>query len=377
MKTIKSKQGQRSEGTLHMYGVKLGHVVRLFGKDAPLSAIGPGGVDDYIVKRREEGAVNNTIARELTCLRQMLRLAKRAGVYPLDIGEVMPIGFSAGYKPRTRTLALEDVPKLLGALRNDTERAWVCFALAFGADVGDVERARPEHWDPERRLMFVHGTKTGTRSAWLPALAHVRALVDFALPRLPVSWPRASNGVGEACKRAGLPHLSPKDLRRSACTWLMEAGVEQSWASRFMRHKSDLMVRQVYGQMRPEKLGKLLGQIAAEIPALDAIVVVGEDVTSASDGDTLQSHKDGPLGGIGRRRGFKRRSGAEPTEPSQPVSAGSDVANGRDGTPNVALVGTPASQRFVTPEDEDGDFAAALVEHSARAEVAAVLRGES
>lgn len=344
MRTIKSKEGQRSEGTLHMYGVKLGHVVRLFGKDSPLACIGPASVDDYVSTRRSEGVTNNTIARELTCLRQVLRLAKRAGVYALDLDQVMPIGFSAEYKPRTRHLALADVPKLMAALRSDEERAWVAFALAFAADVGDVERATPGDWDPVRRLMLVHGTKTNTRTAWLPVLPHVRELAEFAISRLPISWTRASHGVGEACKRAGLEHLSPKDLRRSAATWLIEAGAEQAFVSRFLRHGSDVMVRKVYGQMRPEKLGLLLGAQAAEIPALDAIVVEGEEVPEETATYTNASQDDGPLGGIGRRRGFKRHYGASGKRGESEDSPESSVATCPETSPVEGLVGTNASQ---------------------------------
>jgi integrase/recombinase XerC len=262
-KTIEIKSATRAGGTLHMYKIKLGHVVRIFGEATALADLTPGAVDVYIAQRKREGAGNNTITRELTCLRQMLRFAKRAGVYPLDLDEVMPVGFRAEYKPVTRTLALADVPKLLAALRNDSERAWVSFALATAADVGDIARAMPGDYDRERQVIRIRGTKNSSRDAIIPVLPHVRALLEAALPHLPVSWPRASHGVGEACARAGLPHLSPKDLRRTAASWLVASGANISHVSRFLRHRSDAMVRLVYGQIRPEELGKL---IAADVP---------------------------------------------------------------------------------------------------------------
>ncbi len=263
-RTIAHKTGQRAEGTLHMYGVKLGHAIRVFGATSPIASVTPGTVDLYIAQRRREGAKNNTIKRELTCLRQMLRLAKRAGAYEPDIAEVMPVGFSAEYKPVTRTLVAAELPKLLAALRDDTERAWVCLALALAADVGDVERARPEDYDAARGVMRVRGTKTTSRDAEVPVLPHTRPLLEFALPHLPVSWPGASAGLGRACKRAGLPHLSPKDLRRTSASWLVAAGADGSHVSRFLRHKSDTMVRLVYGQMKPEELGALIGKDVSE-----------------------------------------------------------------------------------------------------------------
>lgn len=258
--TLAHKKTRRSAGTLHMYGVKLGHVARIFGAASPLSNITSGTVDKFMALRSEEGAKNNTISRELTCLRQMLRLAKRAGAYQPDISEVMPVDFSPGYKPVTRTLGATDLPKLLAALRSDQERAWVCLALAVAADVGDVERALPEDYDPVRQVMRVRGTKTTTRDAEIPVLEQVKPLLEFALPFLPVSWPRVSHELGDACARAGLSHLSPKDLRRSICSWLIASGVPQPLVSRFMRHKSDAMVRLVYGQMTPVELGSLIAK---------------------------------------------------------------------------------------------------------------------
>jgi integrase len=258
LKTMEHKAGSRAGGTLHMYKVKLGHVVRLFGAEAPLSTITPGAVDEYVRSRSKEGASNSTIKREFTCLVQMLKLAKRAGEFAGDLSQLLPVGFSAKYEPTKRILRREDLAALLAALRNDTERAWLCLALSTGADVGDIERALPEDYDPVHKVFRVRGTKTVVRDAGVPILPLFEDLFAFALPRLPISWPRASKGIGEACKRAKLPHLSPKDIRRTAASWLIAAGVDQSLVSRFMRHRNDTMVRMVYGQLQPQELGRLI-----------------------------------------------------------------------------------------------------------------------
>lgn len=260
--TLKRKTEERSAGTVHMYGVKLGHFVRLWGKDAALASISPELVDDYISTRRSEGAASNTIARELTCLRQLLRLAKRGRAFRGDLAEVMPVAFAAEYEPVKRILRPSDLPALWQALRTDEERAWVALALSTAADASDIERATRADYDDARGVFMLHGTKTSTRAAEVPILAHVRELFEYALARLPVSWPRASKGLGEACKRAGLPHLSPKDLRRTAASWLIASGAPQPLVSRFLRHRNDAMVRTVYGQLQPEELGKLLATSA-------------------------------------------------------------------------------------------------------------------
>jgi integrase len=318
-KVMAIKTAQRSEGTAHMYGVKLGHIARLFGKDAPMVQINANTVDAYIAARREEGAGSNTISRELVCLRQVLKYAKRSGEYPHDIASVMPIGFSAEYTPVKRTLARADFDALWTALPSDKERAWVALALAFAADVGDLERMRPE--DFKNGVMLVRGTKTGWRRQELPVLPLFAELVEFALPHLPVSWPRASKALGEACAKAGLPHLSPKDLRRTAATWLIEAGADQVLVSRFLRHKGDQMVRRVYGQVSPAALGSLLG----------------------TQTGTPASQKARPLGGTGRRRGLKRLSGTVvPIWKGRKSRAGVG-ASGRGWTRTGTADGTPAA----------------------------------
>lgn len=257
-KILARKKADRAAGTLHMYTVKLGHVTRIFGAASPLSVITAAAVDRYIDQRRHESAKSNTIQRELSCLRQLLRHARRAGDYSREPSEVMPIGFSAEYVPVTRTLRPEDLPKLMGALRDDTQRAWVALALTFAADAADIHRMRPEDYDPSTNLFHVRGTKNRARDARLPVLEMMRPLFEMAYPMLPLAWPRNSNGVSEACERAGIPHLSPKDLRRTAITWLAEGGVEQSLTSRFARHIGDQMVRKVYAQVSAGALGRLI-----------------------------------------------------------------------------------------------------------------------
>lgn len=356
VKTLAHKTGRRADGTLHMYRIKLGHFVRLFGKDAPLSTITPGAVDEYIATRTKEGAANYTVHKELTCLWQMLKLAKRAREFAGDLDELKPADFSAQYKPRTRVLARADLPKLWTALPSDTERAWVAFALAFAADHGDVERARPEDWDPVQRLMLVHGTKTNTRTARLPILPHVEDLFGFALPRLPVSWPRSSKALGEACRRAGLPHLSPKDLRRSACSWLIEEGADQGFVSRFMRHSSDAMVRLVYGQVRPAVLGDHLREASLGLLADGVITVRGEPIrelpesTSASQStETTQR----PLGGKADAGDLKGHLEGDLSARNSITAADSDVAGCREMSRVGATVGTPASQRTDAYQHKD------------------------
>lgn len=256
-KTLDWKTNQRSEGTADMYHVKLGHVLRIFGAARPIGELDAGFIDRYIETRSSEGVKNNTIARELTAIRQVLRLAYRANAFPLDPKQVMPIGFSAKYVPVDRTITLEELPKLLDGL-SESERAWVCYALATGGDVGDVERAQPEDYDPTTGTVRVRGTKTKTRDAVIPVPEMFRDLIEYAVPRMPLSWPNVSKRLPERCVKLGVSKVSPKDLRRSSATWLAEAGVALDLLARWLRHSGLALAHRVYNKTRPTALRDLI-----------------------------------------------------------------------------------------------------------------------
>lgn len=286
--TLKHKRTTKSEGTADFYDVKLGQLVRVIGAKRKLINVDAPLIDKYIEARRAEGVKNGTIKHELTCLTQLLKLARRAGEYPHDPAVVMPFGFSSDYVPVTRTLSQEDFPKLMEELTPE-QGGWVCYALATAGDISDVERAEVGDYDPVRGVVRMRGSKNKYRSATIPVPDQFRPLIEAALPFVPFAhWPRVSKDLPEACVRAGIPKVTPKDLRRSAATWLQEAGARIDTLAKFMRHGGVKMAHDVYGQARPEALGEQLRQ------------------QTGSHTETLQS--DGPLGEIGIRRGLKNRS---------------------------------------------------------------------
>ena len=202
---LELKGRSRSSGTLNMYETKLGHFSRVASverdkagnitRDVPLSSVDADFIDRYVTQRATEGAGNNTIARELSCIGQLLKHAHRAGEYQRDPASVMPLGFSAGYKPVKRTLKRSDLSALLAACSTDQQRAWICFALATGGDKVDVEAARPEDYDRERQTIRLRGTKNEHRDAEIPVVETTRELLEYALRFMPLRWASASNTV--------------------------------------------------------------------------------------------------------------------------------------------------------------------------------------
>jgi integrase len=172
---------QRAEGTLAMYKVKAGHLVRVLGGETRLAQLCTARpVDAYVAQRSREGASPRTIAKELTVLRVSLKLAKRRGEFPYDIAAIMPEGFSVAYKPRRRFLPPTQVQWLMPELTPD-RAARVAFLLATAARWGESDRARREDVDVDRQVVFLRGTKTETAPREVPLVGAAVDLMEYAI----------------------------------------------------------------------------------------------------------------------------------------------------------------------------------------------------
>lgn len=246
--------------TATMYRIKIGHVVRIFGATAKMADVTPVNVDRFVAIRQGEGAVNNTIGKELTAISQMCKLAKRAGAYAGDVSALRPVGFKLNYTPRSGTISQEDAPKLFGALPLP-RAALAALAVAVGGRRGEVQRIRPEDIDVDAWTVHIPGTKTKKSERTIPVTLPVqRALLRFALETgtLPVKWPRMSKDIPELCAKLGIPRVTPNDLRRSFATWGIEAGISREDTAKLMGHGSTAMVFQVYGRESAEAFGRKL-----------------------------------------------------------------------------------------------------------------------
>ena len=106
---IESKRaGKASDETLEVYQQKLKNFRRLLGDATKLSKLTADVIDHYIATRRDEGVTDHTISKELTCVWQMLKLAKRSRCFPYDIDELKPVNLAVDYVPRERALTREE-----------------------------------------------------------------------------------------------------------------------------------------------------------------------------------------------------------------------------------------------------------------------------
>ena len=253
-----------ADGTLNMYECKAGHVVRLLGRKR-LSELEHAHVFAYTEKREAETASKSTVDRELTTLRRILKHAAKLKMFNRDVDSVMP-EYSSDYVPRKRWLRPEDIDAVLSHIEPGRGAA-LAYALAFAFAVDRSAVFRAERNDVGKSQAYIRGTKNTNRARPVPRLSIFEKYVRFALDYadgegalLFRKWSMGSDrrDIARACKRAGVEPFTWIDLRRTAASWLVQAGVPYEVAAKFMGHGSTIMLQKVYGQLSTEDVGRLI-----------------------------------------------------------------------------------------------------------------------
>jgi integrase len=281
-------------GTFEMYDTHFGHFVRVFGADAVMGDIDAPAVDAYIAQRRKERIGKpppegqpdtrrcvsaSTVNKELTTLRQVLSLGLRRGWYHLPLERVLPDSAGGVYVPLTRHLTEDQVPLLLAELAkselsDDPEgRAMTCaYIIATGADWCAVERAERYDFGTETtcaRMVLIRGTKNSKRWAEVPIVgALFGELADqvrrylLKRGRFPKWGKQRSRDLTAACRRAGVPRVTPRDLRRTFGKILAANDIDPHLIGGMMRHGDSRMAELVYAPPEREHVGT---QVAARV----------------------------------------------------------------------------------------------------------------
>ncbi len=263
---------QRRDETIAFYRVKLGHVLRLFPE--MLRDVNASTLESYTDTRREEGAANATIAKEVGAALAMLRYARKLDLWAGDIDKVRP-DIPTGYVPRRRALTPWELFGLVNYFcsrkvegrpwfREEGKAAMIAFMVATGARWGEACRARRD--DVKDLQVDIRGTKTkgAARSVprGIPILESVlRWSLDHADGEMLLfrAWPNVRRDLVNACEAIGIDPVSPNDLRRTFATWLYNAKNDLSHIAKAMGHVDTRMVYRVYGAPKTEELGRLLG----------------------------------------------------------------------------------------------------------------------
>jgi len=279
------------DGTRHMYRVKTGQLLRVFKPQTPLSAVSAREIDAYTTQRLSEGAADSTIYKELVALRGVLKLARRHGLYPYALDQVMP-KWSGKSTPKERWCTPEEAWAIIRAL--PTHRgAVVAYHIAAGTNSGECFRAQPEDVSEllvEGRkypVVFIRGTKRESRRRTSPVMPWGEPFLTFAVNNASYStkgrpmfekWSNMRRDLHLVCDTLGIAGVSSNDLRRTYSQWMRQAGIAPHLIAPAMGHGDSRMVERIYGKLPTDKLISLLNPTQEKI---------GEKVQSDSGGDSL------------------------------------------------------------------------------------------
>jgi site-specific recombinase XerD len=237
----------------------LGKVARHLEARRPGVALWRATLDDYLVwmsHERDQGASEAALDKCLSHLRGLLEYSSRSGRADRNVLD----GFTLQdriVRREPRVLTLEEARRIVHAYdrHNAAERRCRLVILLLygcglrtaelcGLDVGDI--------DIERQTLFVRRGKGGIQrhvpvpdAVWVELLAY---LTERATKRGPlfrtlakrrrIDSPMVGEIVRDAANRAGLVDVTPKTLRHTFGTHLMDRGVDLGVIAVLMGHRS-------------------------------------------------------------------------------------------------------------------------------------------
>ncbi|MBA2720764.1 MAG: site-specific integrase [Chloroflexi bacterium] len=264
-------------GTIRCYQQKARHVSRLLGATL-LDKLTREAVERYIATRIAEAAHPHSVHKELVVLRGALKSARGRDRFHGD-ADVVP-KFDAQYQPRTVYLTPDQFLSLVDHLvpppRSNSKpgplaryearkanRALYCLLIALASPRrGELEALRWEMIDIGRGVIRIPKGKTVSRLVAIhPVLRPWIEAMHVGDGSVVEPWSNIVRDLELACTRAGVPRVTPNDLRRTFASWLVQAGVSLYVVSRLLGHKSTRMVELVYGQLDEATLAGAIGKL--------------------------------------------------------------------------------------------------------------------
>lgn len=307
------KAGNNAQATHDYYVAKIAAVLKVFGQDFRIGQFSHAGpADGYVRARRDAGAGQHTIKKELGVLRGALELARRLKLWTGVVEDVLPYKFASGYEPRERVVPPLELQKLFPLLDQDNaaRAAWM---VATSGEWGASTRA--ERADVADGAVFVRGTKNEARERTVPIVAAwQRSLMRYAV----------DNGQGtgallfrtstrnafyqdlkRVCAKLELQPATANDLRRTCATWLLADGASFDDVAKVMGHVDTRMLHKVYGRIGAEELrSRLQAQLGLSSTAVaEQAGKAGTDGAGGKSGSSnpAESGNDGVADGTRTR----------------------------------------------------------------------------
>lgn len=188
----------------------------------------------------KDGLRPHTINRRLAILRRVGRIARRRWKW-LDVDVAGELEFLPGEDPRYVQATQEQAEKLLAAARGRTREA-IRWAVLTGLRQGELRALKPS--DFQNGAIVLTKNKTGR-----PRLVPLRPeLKPEAFP-YGLTDNEVARDFREARKRAGMPWLQFKDLRRTFGSWIVQKTRSLALAQDLLGHSTPVITRKHYAHL--------------------------------------------------------------------------------------------------------------------------------
>ena len=241
-----------------------------FFKGKMLRDIGLQLVENYKAKRKTDKTprktlvMEATINREIALLKTMFNKALEWG--RIETNQIVQVKkFKENHQKDMRVLKDEEVITLIDSA-NSHLKPILIIALNTGMRRGEILGLRWESIDFNKGLIYIKDSKSGK-----PREVYMNGIIFEALKELPQNSEYVfynqdtQNHITDvkksfktACKNAGIKSIRFHDLRHTAATKMVEAGVDLVTVSKILGHSSIMMT------MRYAHLGEKTMRAAAE-----------------------------------------------------------------------------------------------------------------
>lgn len=236
-------QSRYKPKTLEVHDTSSKHLLPFFGSDA-LENISAQEIEEYISLRKNQGVQNRTINIELTCLKCHLRQAQKWGFL-----EKNPFQFVTLLNEgplRSRYCSHEELERLILA-SPPWLKGIISFAVSTGMRKNEILGLCWSQVKWEENLLILTETKTNQmRGVPLNETAKKVLLNQerfpgcpyvFVNPKTKTRWNTVTRTFQKACQKAGIDGLRFHDLRHTAASYLVQAGVEINVVREILGHK--------------------------------------------------------------------------------------------------------------------------------------------
>lgn len=277
---------------MEMLALKAAHLLGFFTRERPIDAIQRADTTAYVRHRRVQGVSDTTIGMELGFLRAALWHLRENDLYDGDPSKIYPDDILEPAEPRKTWLTLDQWERLylaMGPVRGyyrkqpkgeryaDRETQWIDHDEGLGRDWRELlvvysftgmrrrEPYRMEATHVDGDHIAIPGTKTAGAKRRIPMHEMVQPIFEQRAsdhpsgPLFPITSPTMkaqevawNRALRKGAKRAGIPHVSTNDLRRTFCSWCWQDGIDLDICVSWLGHASRKMVEMVYAHMSKE-----------------------------------------------------------------------------------------------------------------------------